>query len=112
MAGGAGRLEVMGGIADYRGAGVLELPLACSTSAAVQAQQERRCDIVSRRDGRWDFFSIELPLPEPATLARWFRDRPRERWASYVVGVVQAVLRRSSANGGLRIPYDSTLSPR
>jgi len=104
-----GRLDVMGGIADYSGARVLELPLACSTSAAVQAQPERRCDIVSRRDGRWDFFSIELPLPEPATLARWFRDRPRERWASYVVGVAQAVLARSSANGGLRILIDSTV---
>jgi galactokinase len=104
-----GRLDVMGGIADYSGARVLELPLACSTSVVVQAQLEGRCDIVSRRDGRWDFFSIELPVPQPAALRIWFRDRPGERWASYVVGVVQALLARSSADGGLRILIDSTV---
>jgi len=31
-----GRLDLMGGIADYSGALVLELPLACATFAAVQ----------------------------------------------------------------------------
>jgi L-arabinokinase len=99
----------MGGIADYSGARVLELPLACSTSALVQAQQQRRCDIVSGREGRWDFFSIDLPLPQPSVLAAWFRERPAERWASYVVGVVQALLAGGSSDGGLRILIDSTV---
>src|SRR5207237_10746691 len=33
-----GRLDVMGGIADYSGARVLELPLECATAAALQSQ--------------------------------------------------------------------------
>src|SRR5216110_1596544 len=66
-----GRLDVMGGIADYSGARVLELPLACATSAFVQTQPDRHCDVATHRGegeggGRWDFLSIELPLAEPA----------------------------------------------
>ena len=48
-----GRLDVMGGIADYSGARVLELPLACATFALVQAQQRRNCDIATRRAERY-----------------------------------------------------------
>ncbi len=104
-----GRLDVMGGIADYSGARVLELPLACSTSALVQPQSARRCDIATRRGERWDLFRIELPLAEPMQLAAWFRENAAERWASYVVGVVQALWARSTPAGGLRILVDSTV---
>ena len=104
-----GRLDVMGGIADYSGARVLELPLACATFALVQAQQRRNCDIATRRAERWEFFSIELPLAEPAELAAWFRNHETEQWASYVVGVVQALLAGSAASGGHRILIDSSV---
>src|SRR5256885_17203982 len=67
-----GRLDVMGGIADYSGARVLELPLACSTAALLQRQEAPRCDIATRRTGRWHCFSAELPLGTPAELAAWF----------------------------------------
>jgi L-arabinokinase len=97
----------MGGIADYSGARVLELPLACATTAAVQPQPERHCDIATRRAGQWDHFSIELPLAEPEELAVWFRADSSERWAGYVVGVVQAVRARSTTPGGLRISIES-----
>ena len=107
-----GRLDVMGGIADYSGARVLELPLACATSAFVQTQPDRHCDVATHRGegeggGRWDFLSIELPLAEPAELAAWFRSHEAERWAGYVVGVVQALLTRTARPGGLRILIDS-----
>ena len=104
-----GRLDVMGGIADYSGARVLELPLSCATVALVQLQADRHCDIASRRGDRWDLFSIDLPLAEPAELAVWFRAHETERWAGYVVGVVQAMLARTAAVGGLRIVVDSSV---
>src|SRR3989442_14830521 len=50
-----GRLDVMGGIADYSGARVLELPLECSTAAVLQRQDSPRCDIATRRGARWQF---------------------------------------------------------
>jgi galactokinase len=104
-----GRLDVMGGIADYSGARVLELPLACATTATVQRQAARHCDIASHRGERWDRFSIDLPLAEPDELASWFRQHETERWAAYVVGVVQALLARSGVAGGLTILIESTV---
>ena len=108
-----GRLDVMGGIADYSGARVLELPLACTTQASVQVQDPPRCDVASLRDGRHDRFSIDLPLAPPAELAVWFRKHEVDRWAGYVVGVVQALLARTSLGGGrtqgLQIQIDSTV---
>jgi galactokinase len=119
-----GRLDVMGGIADYSGACVLELPLACATTALLQRQEAPRCDVVSRRGDRWQFFSVDLPsLVEPggaletrAALATWFAEREADRWAGYVVGVVQACLQRAAQDEpgadiptGLRLLIDSTV---
>jgi L-arabinokinase len=95
-----GRLDVMGGIADYSGARVLELPLACATFALVQAQATPRCEVASRRGERWDFYATDLPLPAAAEQA--------DRWASYVVGVAQALL-PGPARSGLRILIDSSV---
>src|SRR4051794_15082394 len=55
-----GRLDVMGGIADYSGSVVLELPLACATFAIAEKQADARLDIVSLRDGNPFEFSVEL----------------------------------------------------
>jgi L-arabinokinase len=113
-----GRLDVMGGIADYSGALVLQLPLARSTFAIVQRQAADKCDIVSLRGGRWHFFSVDLPpivdgaLRDRAALAQWFAKASDDRWAAYVVGVVQHCLQRAtdaqrSALPGLRILIES-----
>jgi len=116
-----GRLDVMGGIADYSGALVLELPLARSTSVCLQPQEASSCDVVSRRDGRWHRFSIELEpllagaLREPRALASWFANRANDRWAAYPLGVVQRclALARGAPSGlhlpGARILIDSTV---
>ncbi len=117
-----GRLDVMGGIADYSGARVLELPLECSTAALLQRQPAPRCDVATRREGRWDFFSVEVTslverggaLSTPAALAARFAGREAERWASYVVGIVQQCLQRAAHEGrgatvGLRLLIDSTV---
>src|SRR5688500_16264966 len=82
-----GRLDVMGGIADYSGALVLEMPLACATVAAAQRQDPRRLEILSVRADRPFRFDIDLDallcgnLSSPESLAAWFADRPDDRWA-------------------------------
>src|SRR6185295_6323597 len=109
-----GRLDVMGGIADYSGALVLQLPLARSTFVILQRQAADRCDVVSHRAGRWDFFDVELApvvdgaLRDRSALATWFARASDDRWAAYVVGVVQHCLQRAadsrrSSTPGLRI---------
>ncbi len=95
-----GRLDVMGGIADYSGARVLELPLACATFALVQPQDAPRCEVASRRGDRWDFYATYLPLPAAVEQV--------DRWATYVVGVVQALV-PTEATSGLRILIHSSV---
>src|SRR5881227_1058104 len=117
-----GRLDVMGGIADYSGARVLELPLECSTAALLQRQATARCDLATRRAGGWQFFIADLPplverdgaLSTAAALAAWFAGRESDRWASYVMGIVQLCLQRAVREGrgrtpGLRLLIDSTV---
>jgi len=88
----------MGGIADYSGSLVLEMPLACATFAIAQAQPALRLDILSLRGGELFRFSVALAelfageLRTPGALAAWFADRPAERWAAYVVGSVYRCL--------------------
>src|SRR5215475_7417553 len=45
-----GRLDVMGGIADYSGSLVLELPIAEATIVALQKDQARQISIISLVD--------------------------------------------------------------
>jgi galactokinase len=93
-----GRLDVMGGIADYSGSLVLEMPLACATFAIAQTQPVPRLDVRSQRGHRVDAFSMSLSdllggsCSTPEALATWFDERPRDRWASYVVGPVYRCL--------------------
>jgi L-arabinokinase len=90
-----GRLDVMGGIADYSGSLVLEMPLARATFAIAQKQDPVRLDIVSFRDGRAFAFAVDLEevLQSSAeTLRASFAERLDDRWPSYVVGSVYACL--------------------
>lgn len=91
-----GRLDVLGGIADYSGAMVLEWPLREATLAAVQVDAEPRIRVVSlgaEANGRAAAFEMALadllpggrPLDYAEARALFARD-PRTQWAAYVVG--------------------------
>jgi galactokinase len=113
-----GRLDVMGGIADYSGALVLQLPLDVATTALVLPREEPTIEIVSRRDGTPARFTISLDellhgaLRAPEPLAAYFAAHEEDRWAAYVVGVVHACLLRGGAAprgrvGGFRLLIES-----
>jgi len=118
-----GRLDVMGGIADYSGSLVLELPLACATFAVAQRQSAPRLEVVSLRAGRPHWFAMDLEpllagaLRAPEALAEWFAERGADiegggdRWAAYVVGVVHRCLTLAGpdavARRGLRLLIES-----
>ena len=113
-----GRLDVMGGIADYSGALVLQLPLGRVTTVELQRQTEQRCDVVSNRGGEWFRFSMKLgplldgALREPAALRDWFAAHEADRWAAYVVGVVQFCLQRGPMGDecpGVRLRIETTV---
>jgi L-arabinokinase len=91
-----GRLDVMGGIADYSGSLVLERPIAEATWTAVQRIDRPVLEIVSL--GR-DAYTIPLHTlaPDGAPVGyddarRMFAQTPFQ-WAAYIVGVVLVLAR-------------------
>jgi len=88
-----GRLDLMGGIADYSGSLVLELPLAVATFVAVQAQDAPELVIESGDAGN-ERVAIPLadvvpdePLAYPEARARLTGNRTGA-WAAYVAGAL------------------------
>lgn len=99
-----GRLDLMGGIADYSGSLVLELPIASAAHAAVQLNDTKTIRVVSlpqSEAGGARMFEMPLadlfdgavrPL-EYAAAARYFKREPGREWAAYVAGVFVVLMR-------------------
>lgn len=95
-----GRLDLMGGIADYSGSLVLQLPLACAAFAAAQWSEAATPAVTVRTTDAGDGgggATVRLPLAEllddyDAVRARLAAD-PRQRWAGYVAGAITALHR-------------------
>jgi len=114
-----GRLDVMGGIADYSGSLVLQLPLECATTAMLQPRREPTLEVISSRARTTNRFVMSLDellsdaLRAPEQLAAWFSSRASDRWAAYVIGVTRACLARlgdprdALAHGGFRLLIES-----
>ncbi|HMV82387.1 MAG TPA: galactokinase family protein [Blastocatellia bacterium] len=93
-----GRLDVMGGIADYSGSLVLEMPIREATFAALQRDAERRLKIVSLQEDGAPPLVFEMPLSDfdgldYAAACRHFRRDATQHWAAYVAGVFLVLMR-------------------
>ncbi|MEO5813693.1 MAG: galactokinase family protein [Gemmatimonadaceae bacterium] len=115
-----GRLDVMGGIADYSGSLVLQLPLDRHTVAMVQPTQEPTIEVVSVRDGHEYQVSVRLEeflhgaASTPESIAEYFSVNRVGHWAAYVFGVAHAVLVRNAdrvrdASLGFRMLVESNV---
>jgi L-arabinokinase len=92
-----GRIDLMGGIADYAGALVLELPIAEATWVAAQAADDPTVTIESESaealgaEARVTFALAalvpEAPLDYPLARARLFQS-PGAAWAAYALGAL------------------------
>lgn len=105
-----GRLDVMGGIADYSGADVLELPLACHTRTVLEGNPGRRVELRTRRENRWDEYACELSdlSASPAEVSGRFSEQ--DRWAAYPIGVLYRCLQLGAdASRGFRLQIDSSV---
>ena len=102
-----GRLDVMGGIADYSGSLVLQWPIREATLAAVQTNPQRIIKVVSlgsNSDER--AVGFEMPLDEFETggaadtyerAQRYFRLDSTRSWSAYVAGVFLVLMREKAA---------------
>lgn len=111
-----GRLDVMGGIADYSGSVVLELPIAEAAFAAAQRHPEpgvRVATVDLEQPGRARVVSCSLTaLLEGgyAGAARLFRARADEHWAAYVAGVILPLVEEHEESAsGVRILVASSV---
>ncbi|MFI5184268.1 MAG: galactokinase [Vicinamibacteria bacterium] len=109
-----GRLDLMGGIADYSGSLVLQWPLREATLAAVQLSDDRLLRVVSLGAADGDparvfemSFDVLAPQgnPLPYETARELLARdPAAQWAAYAVGPLLALLHeRQPRAGGVRL---------
>jgi L-arabinokinase len=113
-----GRLDVMGGIADYSGSLVLQWPIREATLVAVQGVREPGLKIVSlavENDQEPRILAVDAQdtkhlLEGGYEQARlWFSRDPALHWAAYVAGVL-VVLEREldmQLGSGLRVLVES-----
>src|SRR5205823_1271609 len=115
--------DVMGGIADYSGSLVLELPLAAATFAAAQLANDRRIAVRTLRAqelGARETVAVDvdqlLPRGQPIEYAQaraLLGANTKERWAAYVIGALVVLAREhhASITRGIRVLIDSTVPP-
>jgi L-arabinokinase len=95
-----GRLDVMGGIADYSGALVLQRPIAEATWAAFQPTDHKGILIISLGDpDRTVTLEFETPIQYPQA-RDLFTSNEAFRWAAYIAGVFIVLIREC----GLHVP--------
>jgi galactokinase len=92
-----GRLDLMGGIADYSGSLVLELPIAAATHVALQRASIGSIEVLSRsvnsKTRRFSISTDELgELTDYAKARARFAVGTREHWAAYVVGALLVLM--------------------
>ena len=117
-----GRLDVMGGIGDYSGSHVLEMPIGEAALAGVQKDNERLVKIVSLGSHtNTRTYSFEMPLEafesdgEPVSYEeakQYFRRKRSSRWAAYIAGTFLVLMKEKGVTfrGGARILIDSRVS--
>ena len=93
-----GRLDVMGGIADYSGSLVLQLPIANATYVALQKSDSRSLHIVSEPDRTFEFELANFDGPIEYETARQLFAKSDNHWAAYVAGVFLVLMRERSVS--------------
>ena len=107
-----GRLDVMGGIADYSGSLVLEMPISEGTFAAVQQASDQKVVIISMTEDENAPLIFETDLSNLRSdydKARDLFSKQNIHWASYVAGVftILEAERGIEFQNGARILIDS-----
>ncbi len=113
-----GRLDLMGGIADYSGSLVLQWPLREATLVAAQATTDHRLRALSL--GSAEPRTCDVPMdelfpegdsPDHERARKWFADRPADGWAAYAFGALVVLAREKGQPrpAGLRLLIRSSV---
>jgi L-arabinokinase len=96
-----GRLDVMGGIADYSGSLMLEMPIREATKVALQKSRERKIEIIS--ENRSEVLKFAMPLNDFEGISyemaqKYFNRNPENHWAAYISGVFLVLAKEKNTN--------------
>ena len=89
-----GRLDVMGGIADYSGSMVLELPIDKRAYCAIQKRDDQQVKTYSANGNREADIALEEMNGPIEEAVNYFKKHPENHWASYCLGAF-SVLKES-----------------
>ena len=98
-----GRLDMMGGIADYSGSLVLEMPIREATFCALQKRTDKLIKIFSC--GEDENLSFEMSLKDfyqngeavdYGAFRAFFRRNSEDHWAAYIAGVFPVLMREKN----------------
>jgi galactokinase len=90
-----GRLDVMGGIADYSGSLVLQLPIADATHVALQKASDDSIRLLSTNPETRRFNMRLGEFVDYNTARELFAQNTDDHWASYVAGAFLVLMRES-----------------
>lgn len=108
-----GRLDVMGGIADYSGSLVLQLPLDVCALALVQARTDGQVVVISRAAELQNHFRAQFSasalVGTYAVVRNYLRHQPQTAWAAYIAGVLPVLAQEANLyfHHGVTIIVDS-----
>jgi galactokinase len=112
-----GRLDLMGGIADYSGSLVLQWPIQSAVHVAIQRHSSKTLRIASvpeepnKTSRMFEINLDELLGSNYSTLRARFTDEPENHWAAYVAGAFPVLMceRNVSFNEGAHILIKSAV---
>lgn len=112
-----GRLDLMGGIADYSGSLVLQWPIQSAAHAAIQRNRGKTLRIASvftepnRRPRLFEIELDELVRSNYSTLRSQLSAKPENHWAAYVAGIIPVLVheKRARFSEGADILISSTV---
>lgn len=111
-----GRLDILGGVADYSGGRVLQLTLDCGVTVRATTTDDGLCRARSLASGLGELAEVrvdaEVAFGDPESLGELLRGDAGTGWAAYVLGPVAVLASESEiAPRGLRLEVTSDLPP-
>ncbi len=109
------RLDIMGGIADYCGANVFEMPLNRTALAACQAREDQNISAITlNAEGGLrpnfhlsldNFYTDDAPKMYPE-MQEFFNKEPKTAWAGYILGAFHVLLKEGKIS---QFPHGATI---
>jgi len=98
-----GRLDLMGGIADYSGSLVLQYPIQEATLCALQKDSAPTISVVSLLPETENFRSFEISFErlqnnDYKTIREFFQNDAENHWAAYIIGIFAVLARELNIN--------------